>query len=118
MTASKPSSLRGAQATNQSSLWLKHEFVEADRRDLPDGQISKILSSPLCKNNSLSPSGKSKLEVPPSCPEEGRWPSSRTLGWDAVDATAWRRPEIAGREEPRERSRRARRRMLFPASPE
>jgi short-subunit dehydrogenase len=66
----------------------------------------------LCENNSLSPSGKSKLEVPPSCPEEGRWPSSRTLGRDAVDAAAWRTLEIAGRDEPRERSRRARRAML------
>jgi len=63
------------------------------------------LSSPIRKNISLSPSGKSKLEVPPSCPEEGRWPSSRTLGWDAVDAAASGALDAAGRDEPRERSR-------------
>jgi ATP-dependent DNA ligase len=51
----------------------------------------RILSSPICKNISISPSGKSALALPPSCPEEGRWPSSQTLGQDAVDAGSVRR---------------------------
>ena len=42
--------------------------------DLPD------VSSPPCKNISLKASGKSRLQLRPSRPEEGRWPSSRTLG--------------------------------------
>jgi len=32
-----------------------------------------------------------------SCPAEGRWPSSRTLGQDAVDAAASSANVIAGR---------------------
>ncbi len=38
------------------------------------------LSSPVCKNIPLNPSGKSILQLRPSRPNEGRWPSSRTLG--------------------------------------
>jgi hypothetical protein len=38
-------------------------MTTGSRIDLPDGQISKFLSSPLCKNISLSPSGKSSLQV-------------------------------------------------------
>jgi hypothetical protein len=36
----------------------------------------------------LPPALDSELSAPPSRPSEGRWPSSRTLGWDAVDAVA------------------------------
>jgi hypothetical protein len=46
-------------------------------------------SSPARKNIPLSPSGKSSLQARPiPFRTEGRWPSSRTLGWDAVDAAA------------------------------
>src|SRR5258708_22256689 len=46
-----------------------------------------FLSSPFCKNISLRLSGKSPVEARPiPSREEGRWPSSRTLGRDAVDA--------------------------------
>jgi hypothetical protein len=38
------------------------------------------VSSPVRKNISLNPSGKSLLQLRPSRPKEGRWPSSRTLG--------------------------------------
>ena len=71
------------RATNAASPATATRGSVARRENaanVPDGQISKIPSSPLCKNISLSPSGKSFLELPPSCPEEGRWPSSRTLG--------------------------------------
>jgi hypothetical protein len=48
---------------------------------LPDGQISENLSSPICKNNSVSLGGKSLAYLMPSrALSEGRWPSSRTLG--------------------------------------
>jgi hypothetical protein len=30
---------------------------------VPDGQITNLLSSPLCKNISLHPSGKSSLQI-------------------------------------------------------
>jgi hypothetical protein len=47
---------------------------------LPDGQISKNLSSPADKNISLNPSGKSPLEARPSHPKRGGSRSSRTRG--------------------------------------
>jgi hypothetical protein len=55
---------------------------------LPDGQISKWLSSPLGKNISVFPKSKSGYMILYPVPKEGRWPSSRTLGREAVDATA------------------------------
>src|SRR6266550_268511 len=80
---------------------------EVDRRVLSVGQIAsdypKSGSSPRIKNIPLSASGKSALALPPSRPEEGRRPSSPTLGRDAVDATASVAQVIAGRDEPRER---------------
>jgi hypothetical protein len=53
---------------------------------LPDGQISKLLSSPICKNIPLSPSGKSNLQLPLSRPTEGRLAIVTDAGRDAVDA--------------------------------
>jgi hypothetical protein len=50
-------------------------------RKLPDGQISKFLSSPNSKN---IPSGKSPLRIRPSRPQEGRL----AIVTDAVDAAA------------------------------
>ena len=46
----------------------------------PSGKSVAGVSSPVCKNISLNPSGKSLLELRASRPREGRWPSSRTLG--------------------------------------
>src|SRR6202046_405730 len=46
----------------------------------PTGKSVAGVSSPVCKNISLNPSGKSLLELRASRPREGRWPSSRTLG--------------------------------------
>ena len=67
----------------------------------PDGQISrrdKILSSPISKNISLSPSGKSVLPTRPVPPrQEGRIAIVTNAGWDAVDAAASARKVIAGR---------------------
>ena len=64
---------------------------------LPDGRLSKILSSPLKKIFLFSGDPKSVQNSSPSRPEEGRWPSSRTLGRVAVDAAASARKVIAGR---------------------
>jgi hypothetical protein len=56
-------------------------------RFAPDGQISKNLSSPFRKNNSLNPSGKSPLPVRPVLSrQEGRIAIVTNAGWDAVDA--------------------------------
>jgi hypothetical protein len=55
---------------------------------LPDGQISKFLSSPSSKNISLNPSGKSPLKMRPSRPQEGRLAIVTDVGRDAVDAAA------------------------------
>jgi hypothetical protein len=57
-------------------------------RKLPDGQISKFLSSPHAKNISLNPSGKSPLKIRPSRPQEGRLAIVTDVGRDAVDAAA------------------------------
>ena len=46
------------------------------------------LSSPFRKNISVFPKPKSALYHGYPVPREGRWPSSRTLGRDAVDAAA------------------------------
>jgi hypothetical protein len=56
--------------------------------DLPDGQISKNLSSPLCKNILIFRNPKSLLYVPPSRPTEGRHAIVTAAGRDAVDADA------------------------------
>ena len=57
--------------------------------DLPDGQISKNLSSPLDKNILLFFEAKSPAYLSTSLAHKrGVSRSSRTLGWDAVDATA------------------------------
>src|ERR1700732_5338103 len=57
-------------------------------RKLPDGQISKFLSSPNSKNIPLNPSGKSPLRIRPSRPQEGRLAIVTDVGRDAVDAAA------------------------------
>jgi len=44
------------------------------------GSLVVRLSSPICKNISLRPSGKSLLQLPPSCPTEGRCATSSTRG--------------------------------------
>ena len=55
---------------------------------LPDGQISKNLSSPVLKNISLNPSGKSSLQARPVPPEKGRIASrhERAVGCDGRDS--------------------------------
>jgi hypothetical protein len=57
-------------------------------RKLPDGQITKFLSSPDRKIISLNPSGKSPLKIRPSRPQEGRLAIVTDVGRDAVDAAA------------------------------
>jgi len=54
---------------------------------MPDGQITKNLSSLLPKNISLFPSGKSALPAR-AIPSrwEGRFAIVMNAGWDAVDA--------------------------------
>src|SRR5438876_6815721 len=56
------------------------------------------MSSPRMKDISLLPKGKSALELTLSCPEEGRRPSSPTLGQDAMDVLASGACERAGRK--------------------
>jgi hypothetical protein len=64
-------------------------------------------SSPICKNISLHPSGKSSLQIRAIPPHHrGVSRSSRTRGADAVDAAAFCARRIAGRvDEACERSR-------------
>jgi hypothetical protein len=67
----------------------------------PSGAFSILLSSPLCKNISLHPSGKSSLQIRAIPPHQrGVSRSSRTRGADAVDAAAFcvRRDCRAGRK--------------------
>jgi hypothetical protein len=53
--------------------------------DLPDGQITEFLSSPLCKKILLRRNPKSLLYPPPSRPTEGRLAIVTDAGRDAVD---------------------------------
>jgi hypothetical protein len=70
----------------------------------PTGCLLIWLSSPFCKKILLHLRPKSLLQLPPSCPIEGRWPSSRTWGRDAVDAAASGVKRDAGRASACERS--------------
>ncbi len=66
----------------------------------PTGSLLIALSIPIRKNISVFSYPKSHLELFASRPEEeGRWPSSRTLGWDAVDAAALSARKVAGQVE-------------------
>jgi hypothetical protein len=53
---------------------------------LPDGQISGLAVQSCWQKYSASRFTQIKSITPPSRSEEGRWPSSRTLERDAVDA--------------------------------
>jgi hypothetical protein len=56
----------------------------------PSGALLKGVSSPLCKNISLHPSGKSSLQIRAIPPHQrGVSRSSRTRGVEAVDAAAF-----------------------------
>ena len=63
-------------------------FARAQPILLPDGQISKNLSSPVCKNILIFRNRKSLLYLPPSRPTEGRFAIVTDAGRDAVDAEA------------------------------
>jgi hypothetical protein len=75
-----------------------------DDGKMPDGQISSLsncgVSSPVDKNISLNPSGKSPLEICPSHPKRGGSRVVTNARWDAVDATASGAQGIAGRVSP------------------
>jgi hypothetical protein len=75
----------------------------APSADLPDGQITDFAVQPPLQKYSASPQTKITFIESPSRSEEGRWPSSRTLGRDAVDAAASGAQVVAGRVS-RERS--------------
>src|SRR4249919_24248 len=81
--------------------WARRKSAFAHPTPAPDGQIScrdQNLSSPLSKNISLSPSGKSVLPARPVLSrQEGRFAVVTNAGWDAVDAAASARMVIAGR---------------------
>src|SRR3984893_14311171 len=55
--------------------------------NLPDGQISKNLSSPICKNISVFPKCKSGYMICRPVPKEGRFAIVTNAGRDAVDAS-------------------------------
>jgi hypothetical protein len=77
------------------------DFGYARVTNRPVGQISwrnENLSSPISKNISLSPSGKSVLPARPVLSlQEGRIAIVTNAGGDAVDAAASARKVIAGR---------------------
>src|SRR5260370_1890932 len=62
-------------------------------------QINVIcpVQSPLAKIFRLRRRANQKYNLRRLIPHEGRWPSSRTLGWDAVDAAASGAHGSAGR---------------------
>src|SRR5664279_977926 len=66
----------------------RNQFRQADKILARDclGQITKPLSSPLRKNILIFRNRKSLYNHRHPVLPKGRWPSSRTLGRDAVDA--------------------------------
>ncbi len=81
---------------------------------LPVGQITHVLGLVMqAKIMLFSPPPNQRYKPPVSSLNEGRWPSSRTLGWDAVDAAVSGVNVIAGRIF-RERFTARRRTALFP----
>jgi hypothetical protein len=62
--------------------------IEGDRSDLPVGLFCSLPVNPHLQKYFCFSETQISLYLMPSCPEEGRWPSSRTLGRDAVDAAA------------------------------
>src|SRR5882757_5348256 len=65
----------------------------------PTGYLAMWLSSPVCKNISVSVHPKSHLELFASHPTEGPWPSSRTRGGMRWTRQRFAREAIAGRVE-------------------
>ena len=91
--------INGNRHCNPSPLMRRYQFLRLvcnDHADhfaatkQPDGQISKKLSSRREKNITLNPSGKSALPLRASHPLRGALRTSRTRGWDAVDADSLR----------------------------
>src|SRR6266536_5055716 len=74
---------------NESSGSASSNFLEQYQLKLPDGQITKKLSSPFARNILLNPSGKSALPARPVLSrQEGRIAIVTNAGEDAVDAAA------------------------------
>ena len=63
-------------------------FARAQPILLPDGQISKNLSSPVCKNISVFQKCKPDYMICRPVPLEGRFAIVTDAGRDAVDADA------------------------------
>jgi hypothetical protein len=64
-------------------------MTTGSRIDLPDGQISEFgVQPPLQIYSALLVGQIISTNSRHPVPQEGRWPSSQTLGRDAVDATA------------------------------
>jgi hypothetical protein len=80
---------RRAAKCNPPSLLRYNRYAALTRpTNLPDGQISKNLSSLFCKNILIFRNRKSLLYLPPSRPIEGRFAIVTDAGRDAVDADA------------------------------
>ena len=65
-------------------------IASGEQRDRLTGKSVSLLihlSSPFCKNIPLNSSGKSNLELAPSCPTKGRLEIVADAGQDAVDAS-------------------------------
>jgi len=64
-------------------------FMTLSRKVIcPSSAVREFLSSPGAKNKLLFKIPKSVASLRHPVPQEGRSRSSRTLGWDAVDAAA------------------------------
>src|SRR6202048_1291275 len=79
---------RSRELQMQHSLTAKHLLPHKRRRKFARRANQQNLSSPLCKNISLNPSGKSLLEIRPSHPTRGGSRVVTNARWDAMDATA------------------------------
>jgi hypothetical protein len=80
-----------ASRTLPQRRWYYKRICSRRRRLIcPTGKSVNWLSSPLCKNISLHPSGKSSLQIRAIPPHhKGRIAIVTDAGWDAVDAAAF-----------------------------
>jgi hypothetical protein len=67
---------------------MTERVARATQETPPDGQIKKLLSSPVAKNIPPSAVGQITGLTPRVSPTEGRIAIVTNAGWDAVDAKA------------------------------
>jgi hypothetical protein len=89
----RPCPLGGHEKTHVLQQGERENPTRRANQQPSPGKLPR-LSSPLEKNISLNPSGKSFLQLAPSCPERGALRNVINAGGDAVDVGALTRRTV------------------------